>query len=340
MTKVDFVETVSNTAVLDLLETCRSLGLIDDNALGILAINQNTLKDPALRFSEKKLITLWHWLAEHSQFPEIGLLIGQTINPSAKGLLASWVSQTESLGEALEIFSTNIALMNPSEHWDIKEHNGVCTLQFSFQQNKHYPTIAIERSMSAMVTWGRLLSGHKLPLIHTHFSFPATSYSKRFTDIFGHTITYGMPENSLRFEGSLLKLPIVSGNQFLKSIVEDKAKSTLETLTKEQFFTLKTKAAIEKLYSRKSMITIDSVCHELALSRQTLYRKLKDENCDFKSLNENHKQTQALKLLQLKSENITSISHRLGYQDTSSFYKAFKRWFGMTPSSYINSLEN
>lgn len=75
------VETVSNTAVLDLLETCSALGIMNNHDLDTLGIQRSTLSDPTLRFSENKLIELWQWIAKHSSKPEVGLLIGQTINP-------------------------------------------------------------------------------------------------------------------------------------------------------------------------------------------------------------------------------------------------------------------
>jgi len=340
MTKVNSVETVSNTAVLDLLETCSHSGFLTENDLDLLEINLSTLNDPALRFSENKLIELWRWIADNSPLPEIGLLIGQSINPSAKGLLASWVSQTESLGEALEVFRTNISLMNPSERWDIQESDGRCTLQFSLRKNRDYPSIAIERSMSAMISWGRILSAHKFPLIEARFSFPATGYRKNFISIFGSNLSFETPENCLIFDSQLLKLPTVNGNQYLKSLVADKAKATLQALTSDYSIKSRTKVAIEKILLNKSTISIDAVCNELAISRQTLYRKLKEEGCDYKSLSDEYKKVEALKLLQTASENITGISFRLGYKDTSSFYKAFKRWYGLPPKSYLRSVES
>jgi len=32
-----------------------------------------------------------------------------------------------------------------------------------------------------------------------------------------------------------------------------------------------------------------------------------------------------------------SISISLGYKDSSSFYKAFKRWYGATPKTYLDT---
>ena len=339
MKKTALVETVSNTAIKDLVETCRTLGVLNDHDLDKLAIKPSTLNDPLLRYSEKKLIELWSLIYEKSELPEIGLIIGQTINPEAKGLLANWVSQAESIAEAIEIFRTNISLMNPSEHWNVQKNEHWCSLIFSLCDDKAYPAIAIERSMSAMVAWGRTLSGHTFPIKKACFTFDRPAYHDRFTAIFGHNIQYNMHENSLKFDRELLSLPLANGNSFLKSLIEDKAKSSLSALTKDYSFASKTKTAIKDILSRRSSISIDAVCAELAISRQTLYRKLKDEGCDYKSLSEDYKKAESLRLLHNKSENIMSISLRLGFKDTSSFYKAFKRWFGMSPKTYMQNIE-
>ncbi|MFT6030981.1 MAG: AraC-like DNA-binding protein [Oleiphilaceae bacterium] len=329
------IASVSNAAVKDLIETCSALGIFNHGDLSEIGINPDMLNDPILRFPEQKLIQLWNLIFEISKRPEIGLLIGQRINPSAKGLLASWVSQADSIAEAIEIFRTNIPLMNPSESWHFQINKNVCSLVFKLDIDKEYPNITIERSMSAMVTWGRALSGHEFPIIEASFTFPPPKYHELFTPIFGSNIHFNKPENMLSFDSKLLELRTVNGNQFLKTLIENKAQSSLEILTSNISFSSNTKATIKKVLLKKGAISIDAVCAELLVSRQTLYRKLKNEGYSYKSLCDDYKKTESLRLLQITSENITNISFRLGFKDTSSFYKAFKRWFGMSPKSYI-----
>lgn len=333
------IKTVSNTAVKDLLETCEALDAIAEESFLAIGIDHNMLADPALRFPESKLVELWHKIEEQSNCPHIGLVIGTTINPGAKGILSSWVSQAESIAEALDIFRQHISLMNPSEKWCMQNDETVCTLKFSFNGHKAYPSIATERSMAALVSWGRALSGHAFPIIEACFDFTCPLYEEKFTSIFGHNIYFNMPENSLKFDSEMLQLPLANGNHYLKSLMGGKAKALLHRLGEDHSFSLKTKNAIRKIHSQKGMINVDAVCSELGISRQTLYRKLKEEGRSYKSLSEDFKKAESLKLLQKESVNITSISLHLGFKDSSSFYKAFKRWFGVTPNAYLRSLE-
>jgi len=44
-----------------------------------------------------------------------------------------------------------------------------------------------------------------------------------------------------------------------------------------------------------------------------------------------------LLLLQSDRLNVTSAALSLGYKDSSSFTKAFKRWYGVTPKQYLSA---
>jgi AraC-like DNA-binding protein len=303
-------------------------------------IDIDTSSDPALRFPESKLIEIWKAIATSEKIQGIGLKIGQTINPEAKGLLASWISQTNTLREALTIFNKNISLMNPSESWEMKEDNGVCTLTFKLRKDKHYPHIAIERSMAAMICWGRALSGQQFPIIEAHFSFPAPKYKDLFAPIFGQHLKFNATKDTLSFDKKLLGLPVISSNHFLKAIIEAKAKTTLEEIDKTTPIRTKVKTIIKESLTTGNQITINQVSGCLSMSRQTLYRQLKKDDTDFQTLYDLVRKERALYLLKTGTENINTISLNLGYKETSSFYKAFKRWFSLPPKAYLLSMRN
>lgn len=337
---MNLLGTVSNTSVMDLIETCCSLKVFDDEVLNQLGIERSELVDPEQRFPERKLIELWQWIDRNTAIPDIGLHIGRTVNPSSKGVLASWVSQCETLDEAVTIFSQYIPLMNPSEKWTKHIEGDSCVLVFSIASDKGYPTQVIERSMSAMINWGRMLSTHSLPLLEVCFSSSRPSYHAELASFFGCSISYDSPRNTLSFDRSLLELPISNGNRYLKLMMESKAKEMMNSLTAQETFEAKTRRVIPQVLSDQGCIGIDVVCERLNVSRQTLYRKLKEEGTDFSSLCDTYKKDEALRLICLRSDSVSNIALHLGYKDNSSFYKAFKRWFGMSPSMYLARASN
>ena len=333
------IETVSSAAARDLYQTCQQLDLLSDECLMDMQISNDTFSDLERRIPEQVLISLWQRLAVHHGHSDVGLRLGQTIDPESKGILASWVSQTGTLREALSIFFNNIALMNPSEHWQLQETN-TCRLNFNFKQQKDYPNIAIERSMSAMVFWARALSGGNFTIEKATFVFPKPEYADAYTPIFGTCITFESDKNSLLFDSDQLEKKVVNGNQWLKSMVEAKAHHRLANTSSRPNVTDTIKNILDEKISYGQPVTIQHISDMLAVSRQTLYRQLKQENTDFQTLLDTARKEHALTLLNRDEASIQNVSIQLGFKDTNSFYKAFRRWTGSSPRQYCESLDS
>lgn len=330
------MDTVSNAALKDLIDACLSLNEMSEADLVYLGLQVDTLQDPKLRCSEERLIGLWQWLAEHSKTEGLGLAIGSNINASAKGLLASWVSQANTLGEALEIFRENISLMSPSEKWTAQERGEDCILEFQLAENKGYPAMAIERSMAALVAWGRALCGVEFEIKHADFIYPSPSDLSPYKPLFGSSLNFNADCNRLILDRAVFSLPVANANEFLKAMMAQEADRVKASVQLEVSFKEQVKIEIEQAWESGSDVSVEAICLALSLSRQTLFRKLKDESCDFRSLLDQFKKERALVLLQSAKNNVTSVGLSLGYKDSSSFTKAFKRWYGVTPKMYLD----
>ena len=81
--------------------------------------------------------------------------------------------------------------------------------------------------------------------------------------------------------------------------------------------------------------SLENVANALNTSQRTLMRKLKGEGVTYKQvLDEVHKEM-VVRYLVHKNLSIDRIGYLIGYSDASSFRRSFKRWFGTTPSKYI-----
>nr|WP_222532665.1 AraC family transcriptional regulator [Azospirillum sp. 412522] len=77
----------------------------------------------------------------------------------------------------------------------------------------------------------------------------------------------------------------------------------------------------------------DVAC-DLGMSERTLQRRITDEGASFRELLAEARQELGRLLLSDPSTDIDEVACLLGYQDTSSFYRAFREWEGMTPSQW------
>ncbi|MEZ9232059.1 AraC family transcriptional regulator ligand-binding domain-containing protein [Vibrio amylolyticus] len=337
MTDSDFSNSVSIASILDIIDACEELPTQAQSqyeALGIGVIHQQS---PLERISEKKVIGLWHLLNEFRTCPSVGLNIGKKITPEAKGVLASWVSQCDTLGEALRIFQDNIALMNPSERWTTVNDGEFSSVVLTIESEKNYPILAIERGMSAMVTWTRMLSAHPFPIYNAEFNFSKPDYIEAYENVFGSCLSFEAKENRLTFRSLLLDLPIASSSRYVKELMEETAKETLNNLNDTHTMKTLVSNIIIKNMSNGHLIGADIVANQLFISRQTLYRKLEKEKTTYKDIVDDVRKRHVISSFsQPKPPDIVSLSYSLGFKDTSSFYKAFKRWFDITPKEYTS----
>ena len=70
------------------------------------------------------------------------------------------------------------------------------------------------------------------------------------------------------------------------------------------------------------------------LSLRSLQRKLAEEGTSYEALLAATRQELALSYLAEHRYSISEIAYLLGFSDTSSFTRAFKRWTGQAPSQY------
>jgi len=72
----------------------------------------------------------------------------------------------------------------------------------------------------------------------------------------------------------------------------------------------------------------------MGVSSRTLIRRLKQEEQSFHDLTDELMKRRCRILLADRQHSISHVSEAVGFADASSFYRSFRRWFGMTPDQY------
>ncbi|MFK3775367.1 AraC family transcriptional regulator [Pseudomonas sp. NPDC089406] len=78
----------------------------------------------------------------------------------------------------------------------------------------------------------------------------------------------------------------------------------------------------------------DHLARQLCLSPSTLRRRLADEGQTYQGLKDSVRRELAIAWLSAAEPGLGEIAERLGFADSSSFYKAFRKWFGCNPGHY------
>ena len=328
--------TVSAVAAVDLANELMVRSFLDEQALRaisstLFALYTKHANGESIieqRVSESDLLLLWQIADSQSTCTSLGFEIGLTVNFQAKGLLANWLSCCETLREAFNIFHQNIALLNQAESWSISESPKVVRLSFQLNAAPYsacdYPVMAVERSMVALIAWANVFTGARLTILAASFAFKRPAHADQYPAVFGPDIRFDNKENYLEIAAEQFDSKLQSANPYLRNLLEERSGSLSLSLSGPA----STKATVNTLLRQD----LPRYCHlnqllkALHMSRATLYRKLKDEECSFTDLLLQERLHQLSKIdskrLNLCTED---ISEALGFSDVSSFYKFMKR---------------
>lgn len=81
-------------------------------------------------------------------------------------------------------------------------------------------------------------------------------------------------------------------------------------------------------------LAIDDVASELSISKRTLQRRLQQADINFAMMRDQVRFHYAIGFLVDQNLSIDQISTALDFSDRTSFTNAFKRWTGLSPSTF------
>lgn len=126
-----------------------------------------------------------------------------------------------------------------------------------------------------------------------------------------------------------------SGDSELADLIEFTLRQRLRQCTQGQFIAALGKWIAERLPAGEP--TLAEAADSFQLGVRTLQRKLKDEGVTWLQLVEAARRELVERYRGVDGVTVTQLAFLAGYQDVSSFSRAFKRWYGVAPTQMAPS---
>lgn len=192
------------------------------------------------------------------------------------------------------------------------------------------------RDTVAVMVIQRELTGKRMPLDRVQLSMPAPADTARFIEQFGLLPEFACAENRISFSRHLLDLPLPRANPHSAQLCEQQCQALL---AKRRVRNGLAGQIRDRLLSTPGRLAdMEVIASELNISSRTLRRRLEEQGSSFRQLQEEVRQALAEELLAIASLSQEEIAERLGYSEVSNFLHAFKRWKGLTPGQYRQTL--
>ncbi len=297
-------------------------------------LSEHAFDNPRHRISAIGQIKFLEYAAEAMDDTAFGLHLAEQSDPREAGLLFYVVSAARNLGEAMALFARYNRIVNESARAKIVWQTASVILQLSFVGvPRHRARHISEFEAALIVKVIREITGRHIRPIRIAFAHARTADLPEFERFWGCPVEFGAPSDQLEFSKDTVALPLITGDL---TLLETLRPFCDEATTARNTAIGSVRASVENEVQRllaHGQAHAETVAKALAVSVRTLSRRLSAEGTTFVEVVDQLRRSLALESLKNSHYTTAQISWLLGYESSTSFNHAFKRWTGRSPSA-------
>lgn len=194
------------------------------------------------------------------------------------------------------------------------------------------PDAAADVTFAAILELGRRGTGRHLRPIRVEMTRTGP-VSEAHRSYFDAPVRTGCAQNVLVLDRADLDLPFAGYNPELLAILDPSLAASLGEIEAQSSLPDQVKILIKRRIA-SGKPDIADVAREMGMSERTLQRRITEQGTSYRGLMDEARRELGRHLLSDGQSGIDEIAFLLGFQDTSSFYRAFRAWEGLTPAEW------
>ena len=185
----------------------------------------------------------------------------------------------------------------------------------------------------AWLRWFSWLINREILPDRIHFAGTKPVYSNDLQQMFPCDHYFDQPQTMLVMPSRYLNLPVQRNPQALNEFLVGAPESLMYRYRSEDSLSHKVKQTL-KSSDALDTITLEEAASRMAVSTQTLRRRLREEGNGFQELKDSERHQRAVNYLLYSELTVNEIAEQLGFSEPSAFHRAFKKWTGFAPGQY------
>ncbi|MFG3017546.1 AraC family transcriptional regulator [Streptomyces sp. NPDC048254] len=218
----------------------------------------------------------------------------------------------------------------PGEETDAHDEARVVFDFTAFDDPDHYLAESATVVLHRVAGW---LIRRRINLTRVEFGYPAPGHALEYDLLYGAPCFFRAPHTALVFDRAVLDQPVLQDEAGLRAFLRRAPGDVLARLD----YGSTAAAQVRRLLGQSlpdRMPDPQDIAARLAVSAQTLRRRLAAEGTSFQQIRDQLRRDVAIAALAEGTVSIEDLSHQLGFSEPSAFHRAFKRWTGSAPRSY------
>lgn len=283
---------------------------------------------------------------------EPGSDLEDTLEFSAYRMLYLAMAHSKNLRQALQRSSVYFRRFEASGDTFVIEQEGDrvrCTFEFSDAGGQRDPFSAENFDM-ANLHWLQGITGRPLSIAMWHrncgwfigshivldrvlLAQPAADTGEAYEAIFNCPVEFDASVYAFDFNARYMGFPVVQGESAVDTMLQTFPAEILKLDPTDSSLGTRVRHLIGNDFSRE-LPTLQDVAERLFLTTPTLHRRLREEGTSFQRIKDEARRDAAIDYLESGTYSTAQLSELLGFSDSSTFHRAFKKWTGKTPTEF------
>lgn len=327
---------INNLWINGLLQTFSDLGLdVAELSRGMKGIEGGRLA-AGCQLDLVEARTLWHRAVAVSRHRLLGVEVGMRLSPRSTGLLFPLLLHCPTLRTGLQLLVRYQALISENGSFRLSESDStsamVCEYVPAHSSVAIHPQHALSVITSILQSLALVSPGRMLTLLR----LPAGLDAGAITGLLHCAVESVGDRYLLELDSEGLDSVIVGRDEHLYQLLLGYAEGLIRAQRTGQGFLEYIKRHIDS--DQLVQTDIDAVALAVGMKKRTLQRHLDEQGTSFRKLKEGLLKEKVLELLVVKQLPVGEIAEVLGYADVSTFHRAFKTWFDVTPRQFKSQI--
>lgn len=326
-------DTISIHFVNAALFGAKRMGLDIDTILSRAGIDAELLEQPKARISPQQYTRFVRllWLVtqdEHVGFDKNARRLGTF------SMMCQLMIHAKTLGQALELSVQFYRLFGDTwtVHLERDQHEARLIPQIPAEHDpEHFITESMLMIWHGLASW---LVERRIPLERVHFSYAQPLHAAEYDALFfSPVMQFDCARTEICFAADYLDLPIRQDEKSLQLFLKTAPAQLLVKFKNNNSLTARIRELLKSQIG-EDMPSLNEVAALLYLSPQTLRRRLASEGKSYQAVKDALRRDAAIHLLQNPDLSLDDVAQQVGFSETSTFHRAFKKWTGVTPGLY------
>ncbi|MEY4583058.1 MAG: hypothetical protein RL701_7761, partial [Pseudomonadota bacterium] len=323
--------TVSIRVLRGLVENVEMAGVSRRQLLQAARLDLDKLEVADARVPRSTIFRVCESAIDLTADPALGLHWAEAIDGTTFTPISPLLAHSATLRQGLEALSQFNRLLTDRPSYELHETDAQVIVRCLSMPGE---SLRLQRFTSEMLVTGlfklvRSFMANARPERVT-FEYAAPPYHKEYARIFETVVSFDQPCTSLVFDRKLMDATSPHKDDDVHSALRAIAQQRVLRLTRSTPYAV----LVRELLLRQgpaSRTDMKTVARALRLSVRSLRRRLATEGKTYNAITSDVLATMARQLLQEQRRTIQETAYEMGFSDTSTFHRAFKRWTGMTP---------